>query len=313
MTESMLAAVTSLDGAFEVAEVPRPAAGRGEILIKVAAAGVNPADWGSRQMPDDPSSEPGAILGWDVAGTVTDVGMGVTRFRRGDQVFGMPHFPHPAQAYAQYATARSREMARIPDGVSMLQAGAVPLAGLTAWQALVDTANVGAGSRVLIHAASGGVGHLAVQVAKARGAEVWGTASAAKHEQLRELGADHLINYRSEKFEDVATEIDVVLALGGDQDIGDRSAAVMRRGGRYIAVGAGPMDPDMALAAGVEADFMLVEPDYASLESIGALMASGEVRVVIAEQRPLDRVAELHEIGQSGGPLGKLVIDVGAS
>lgn len=307
----MSVARTTADGGFELAAAERPAAGPTEVLIEVSAAGVNPADWKSREMPGDPAAVPGAILGWDVAGTVVELGVGVTRFELGDRVFGMPRFPGAAHTYAEFATARSREVARVPDDVSIVEAGAVPLAGLTAWQALVDTAGVLGGDRVLIHAASGGVGHLAVQIAKARGAEVWGTASPRNHDKLRELGADHLIDYRTERFEEVATDMDVVLGLGGGPDIPGRSVAALKPGGHYIAVGAPPLDPQAATDAGVQASFLLVEPDYAGLEAIAELMASGELRVVIAAERPLAEMADLHEIGKAGSPLGKLVARVG--
>lgn len=222
----------------------------------------------------------------------------------------MPQFPLPASTYAQFAVARTREIARIPDGVSMIDAGAIPLAGLTAWQTVVDTLHVGAGDRVLNHAASGGVGHLAVQIAKARGAEVWATASEHNHDKLRDLGADHLIDYRTERFEDVAANLDVVLDLVGDGDTAARSVACLRRGGRLAAIPPMLPTPDVLSNAGVTAVFVLVEPDYASLESLAEMLADGILQVVIGEQRPLVDMAELHEIGQRGGPFGELVATV---
>lgn len=302
--QTMRAAVTTPDG-FELRDVDRPVVGSNEVLIEVAAAGINPADWKRRAMPD--VSDHGEIIGWDVAGTVVETGPGVTRFEVGHRVFGMPRFPELTGSLAQFVVARSRTVARVPDGVSSVDAGAIPLAGLTAWQALVDTMGLEFGERVLIHAASGGVGHLAVQIAKARGAEVWATASAANHDVVRELGADHLIDYRSQRFEDVATAMDGVLDLVGDGDTATRSLAVLAPGGRLVAISPQLPDPDDLAAAGVTAKFVLVEPDHAGLESLAALMASGALRVLIAEQRPLDAVGELFEIGQRGGPPGKLV------
>ncbi len=307
----MQAAVTTADGGFEMATVDRPEPGPTEVLIRVEAAGVNPADWKSREAsPMSPGAPAGSILGWDVAGVVASLGIGVNRFEVGDRVFGMPRFPGPASAYAEYATARSRELAKIPDELSTLEAGALPLAGLTAWQAIVDTLNVSTGDRVLIHAAAGGVGHLAVQVAKARGAEVWGTASARNHDRLRELGVDHLIDYRSQRFEDAVSDMDAVLDLVGDGETAARSVEVMRRGGRLAAIS--PMLPgaDVLDGAGVTARFVLVEPDYAGLEALADLAARGQLRVVIGEQRPLAEMAALHETGRSGGPMGKLVATI---
>ncbi len=179
---------------LELVEVPRPAPGPTEVLVRVAAAGVNPVDWKVRARGGF-LGEPPFTVGWDVAGEVEEVGFGVTRFAPGDRVFGMPRFPREAAAYSEYVTSPSRQLARIPENVSDIEAAALPLAGLTAWQALVETADVQPGQRVLILAAAGGVGHLAVQIAKARGAYVLGTARAAKHAFLRELGVDEAIDY----------------------------------------------------------------------------------------------------------------------
>lgn len=236
----MNAIVTTKDGDLEFTKVPQPAPLASEVLIKATAIGVNPVDWKTRAAKSpararfDPSQP--MILGWDIAGTVVAAGPGVTRFAVGDRVFGMPRFPHPAEAYAEYVTAGSRQIARIPDDVSDIDAGAVPLAGLTAWQALVDTLQVSDGHRILIHAASGGVGHLAVQIAKAHGAEVWATASATKHDLVRELGADHVIDHHNERFEEIATDMDSVLDLYAMDDNPARSVASLRRGGRMVVI-----------------------------------------------------------------------------
>ena len=313
---TMTAMTTDAAGMLRAETVERPQPGPTEVLVRVTAAGVNPVDWKTRVgegvhgfFPEGPPM----ILGWDIAGEVVEIGGGVTRFAVGDRVFGMPRFPHPANAYAQYVVAGAREVARIPESVTDLVAGASPLAALTAWQAIVDSLHVGPGDRVLIHAASGGVGHLAVQIAKARGAEVWGTASAAKHEALRELALDHPIDYRTERFEDVATEMDAVLDLVGDGDYAVRSVAALKRGGRLVVIPSGSQVPDQAILdeAGVTASWMLVEPDYAALETLAAMMADGTLTVVIGETRPLEQMAELHAIGEAGGPLGKLVATVG--
>lgn len=292
--------------------VDRPVPGPTEVLVEVAAAGVNPIDWKTRRgggvgqffAPDRPM-----ILGWDVAGRVVELGPGVTRFSVGDRVFGMPAFPHPAGAYAEYVVARSRHLAPAPAACSDVEAGGLPLAALTAWQALVDTLAVGAGDRVLIHAASGGVGHLALQIAKARGAEVWGTASAGSHDTLVALGLDHPIDYRAERFEDVATGMDAVLDLVGTGDNPTRSVRSLRPGGRLVVVpsAGGLPAQDVLDEAGVTATGILVEPDHAGLEQIARLVDDGALRVVIGETLPLAAIDELHTIGEAGGPLGKLV------
>src|SRR5262245_11021852 len=197
-------------------EVERPEPGPTEVLVRVAAAGVNPVDWKTRTGSGF-LREPPFTLGWDVAGVVEAVGLGVTWLAPGDRVFGMPRFPREAACYAEYVVSPSRQLARIPDGLGDVEAGAVPLAGLTALQALGDTARVGEDSRVLVLGAAGGVGHFAVQIAKARGAWVAGTASGGKHVFLAELGADEAIDYTSEAVTDRVQDLDVVLdAVGGE-------------------------------------------------------------------------------------------------
>src|ERR671931_462550 len=194
---------------MRLVEVDRPQPLPTEVLVRVHAAGVNPVDWKTRAGQGMLRALP-FVVGWDVAGVVEAVGRGVTRFAPGDEVLGMPWFPRQAGAYAEYVTAPSRQFARKPDAMSFEQAGGLPLAGLTAWQALVETAGIGRGDRVLVHAAAGGVGHLAVQIAKARGAHVIGTARAAKHAFLRGLGADELIDYTATDFAAVLSDVDVV-------------------------------------------------------------------------------------------------------
>ena len=312
---TMTAITTNPDGTLSPSAVERPTPGPTEVLIKVAAAGVNPVDWKTRHGQGvnaffDPNAP--MVLGWDVAGRVVEVGAGVTRLGVGNRVFGMPRFPRPASAYAEYVVAGSREVARIPDSVTDIEAGALPLAALTAWQAIVDSLRVGEGDRVLIHAASGGVGHLAVQIAKTRGAEVWGTASAAKHEELRAFGVDHPIDYRAERFEEVATDMDAVLDLVGSDDYPIRSVRSLKRGGQLLVIPSpGQVPPqDVLDQAGVTASWMLVEPDYAALEQIARLLETGSLRVVVGDTRPLAQMAELHAIGEAGGPVGKLVATV---
>lgn len=309
---TMKAIVTNDDESLSFLEVPRPTPLASEVLIEVAAIGVNPVDWKTRasasRARDRFDPERPMILGWDVAGTVVAAGPGVTRFSVGDRVFGMPRFPHPAEAYAEFVVARSREVALTPDNITDVEAAAVPLAGLTAWQALVDTLAISDGDRVLIHAASGGVGHLAVQIAKSKGAQVWATASAAKHDRLRELGADHTIDHRNERFEDIATEMDAVLDLYAANGNPTRSVAALRRGGRLVVIAPVEMPPaDVLEAAGVSATWILVEPDYASLEKLADMMSKGSLQVVVADTRPLAQMDELHQIGQQGVSFGKLV------
>jgi NADPH:quinone reductase-like Zn-dependent oxidoreductase len=293
---------------LEVVDLDTPEPIATEVLVRVEAAGVNPVDWKTRQRGpggvvhlDEP-----VVLGWDAAGVVEKTGPGVTRFQAGDRVFGLLWFPRLGRAYAEYVTAPSRQFARIPDQLDSVHAGGLPLAGLTAWQSLVDTAGVSRGDRVLIHAAAGGVGHLAVQVAKARGAHIVATARVAKHDFLRGLGVDHPIDYTDVAFEAEAGEVDVVLDLIGTEDYGMRSLQTMREGGLLIQVPSGA--PESVRQAGADqgkrVTGILVEPDGHGLEGLVALRPQVEV----AETFPLDQAARAHEVGEEGRVQGKLVL-----
>jgi NADPH:quinone reductase-like Zn-dependent oxidoreductase len=302
--------------ALQVEEVERPDPIPTEVLVRVHAAGVNPVDWKTRQGKGMAGvlGDPPYRIGWDVAGVVEEVGMGVTRFRPGDEVFGMPWFPREAGAYADYVTCPARQLALRPEGLDFEAAAALPLASLTAWQALVDTAGLQAGQRVLVHAAAGGVGHLAVQIAKALGAEVYGTASAAKHDFLRSLGVDRPIDYKAEAFEEVATGMDVVLDLIGTWDYGIRSLQSLADGGTLLEIPSGA-DPDVLETAdqqGKRATGMLVEPDGAGLERIAQLCRDGKLTVQLEEPLPLEEAARAHELGEQGRTQGKRVLVTGA-
>ena len=297
---------------LELREVERPAPVPTEVLVRVHAAGVNPVDWKTRAAGAFLASlaSPPYTLGWDVSGVVEEVGGGVSRFQPGDEVYGMPRFPWQAGAYADYVTAPSRHFAPKPAGLSHEEAAALPLAGLTAWQALVDTADVQEGQRVLVHAAAGGVGHLAVQVAKARGAYVLGTARAAKHDFLRSIGVDEPIDYTTTDFTTEAKDVDVVVDLIGGE-YGGRSLRVLRPGGLLVAItGAGPATLLMAEKAEVRAKQLLVEPDHAGLEGLAALVEAGRLRPRVSEVLPLEEAARAHELGESGRTTGKIVLSV---
>ncbi|MEU2080037.1 MULTISPECIES: NADP-dependent oxidoreductase [unclassified Streptomyces] len=288
-------------------EVERPEPGLGEVLVRVHAAGVNPVDWKTRV--SGGLIEWGAVpaVGWDVSGTVEAVGPGVGILRPGDEVFGMPLFPRQAGAYAEYVVAPARHLAPKPASLTHVEAAALPLAALTAWQALVDAADVRPGERVLVHAAAGGVGHLAVQIAKARGAYVIGTASAGKHDLVRELGADEVVDYRETPFEDVVSEVDVVLdGIGGET--AERSLKVLRDGGRLITL-PGPDDVPAA-RDGVRASWVLVEPDHLGLREIAALVERGLLRPVVEAVVPLAEAAKAHTLGEQGRTTGKIVLAV---
>jgi NADPH:quinone reductase-like Zn-dependent oxidoreductase len=299
---------------LRVVEVERPQPLPTEILVRVHAAGVNPVDPKSRAGAGVSGvlGEPPFILGWDVSGVVEEVGFGVHTVGVGDEVYGMPWFPRAASAYAEYVTAPSRQFAKKPSNLSHAEAAAIPLAGLTAWQILTAAADLQPGQRVLIHAAAGGVGHLAVQFSKQLGAHVIGTASKAKHDWLLGLGADELIDYHSTAVEDATGDLDLVVDLIGSETTLDQSIKVLRPGGLLVAVPSGTSPELLAKAkeAGVRVKPFLVEPDGHALGEIAALIEAGAVRVEVEQVFPLAAAAEAHRRMESGRTQGKLVLDV---
>ena len=318
MSSSMSAVVQHQFGGPQVLrleQVPRPEPLPTEVLVRVHAAGVNPVDWKTRAGSGMAGmlGEPPFVLGWDVSGVVEQVGYGVTTLAPGDAVYGMPWFPRAAGGYAEYVTAPSRQFARKPSTVGHEQAAAVPLAALTAWQVLVDTARVEPGQRVLIHAAAGGVGHFAVQLAKHLGAWVIGTASARHHDWLTGLGADELIDYTSVRFEDTVRDVDVVMDLVGDGSdrTGTRSIGVLRPGGLLVEVpGLAPELAAAAQASGVRCSPFLVEPDGPALTRIAGLIDDGTMSVEVQEVLPLAQAAAAHEHGETGRTRGKIVLHI---
>jgi NADPH:quinone reductase-like Zn-dependent oxidoreductase len=293
---------------LKLTEVPRPEPGPTEVLVRVAAAGVNPLDWKTRTRGAF-LDRPPFTVGADVAGVVAALGSGVTRFAVGDRVFGMPRFPGEAAAYAQYVTSPSRQLARTPARLSDVEAAALPMAALTAWQALVETADLQAGQRVLITGAAGGIGHLAVQIAKTRGAYVIGAARAAKHPLLARVGADETIDYTQHELGDVARDADVVLDLAGGQ-APLCALPTLRDGGLLITVTSGGDATSEAAGDRVRVTYILVEPDRASLEAIAELVDSGRLHVHVAQTFPLAQAARAHELGETGQTQGKLVLTI---
>ncbi|NGO71329.1 NADP-dependent oxidoreductase [Streptomyces boncukensis] len=290
-------------------ELERPKPGIGQVLLRVRAAGVNPTDWKNRSRRTTVTTPLPLVLGWDVSGVVEETGFGVALHAVGDEVFGMLPYPNGVGAFAEYVLAPARALVPKPDGIDHVQAGALPLAALTAWQALVDTAGLRTGQRALIHAAAGGVGHLAVQIAKARGAYVIGTASAPKHEFVRGLGADEVIDYRSVDFAEAVRDVDVAFDTVGE-DIGARSLPTLREGGILVTILAqtAPALQPEADRLGVRAVPMIVEHDQQGMREIAALAEAGTLRAEIAGTFPLADVAKAHEAGETGRTTGKLVL-----
>ncbi|MFD7391978.1 NADP-dependent oxidoreductase [Streptomyces sp. NPDC059852] len=288
----------------------RPAPGPNQVLVRVRAAGVNPTDWKHRATGGF-LGDPPFVLGWDVSGVVEATGVGVAAFQPGDEVFGMLPYPYGHGSHAEYVIAPVRALTHKPDSIDHTQAGALPLVSLTAWQALVEHADLRPGQRVLIHAAAGGVGHAAVQIAKARGAYVIGTASAGKHDFLREIGADETIDYRETDFAEAVKDVDVVLdTLGGETAL--RSLRVLRPGGVVVSIIPVGSDefPEEAARLGVRAVRMLVDADRADLRSLVDLIEQGKLRAAIERTFPLSDAAEAHALGEQGRVTGKLILTV---
>ena len=290
-------------------DAPRPEPQAGEVLIRVHAAGVNPIDWKVREgyMKDFWPHKFPLILGWDVSGTVEEVGPGVSRFKIGDEVYSVPDSTRNG-AYADYIVVRESELALKPNSLHHIRAAALPLAAVTAWQALFDAGQLVSGQRMLIHGGSGGVGHVAVQLAKWKGAHVLATASTKNQQLLRELGVDEPIDYTKQKFEDVARDVDLVLDLiGGETQ--ERSWSVLKKGGVLLSL-VQPPSVEKAKALGVRAAFVAGHPSGAQLAEIAKLIDSGELKPVIDRILPLSEVRRAHELSKSGHTHGKIVLRI---
>jgi NADPH:quinone reductase-like Zn-dependent oxidoreductase len=290
-------------------DAPRPEPQAGEVLVRVHAAGVNPIDWKVREghVKDFWSHKFPLILGWDLSGVVEELGRGVSRFKIGDEVYSVPD-PNRDGAYAEYIVVRESELALKPKLLHHIPAATVPLAALTVWQSLFDTAQLQPGQRVLIHAGSGGVGHLAVQLAKWKGAYVFATASTKNKDLLRKLSVDEPIDYTQQRFEDVARNIDVVLdTIGGETQ--ERSWSVLKKGGNLVSL-VQPPSEEKAKELGVRAVFVGVQANGEQLAEIAKIIDSGKLAPVIDRILPLSEAGRAHELSQSGHVRGKIVLRV---
>lgn len=290
-----------------LADRPSPSPAAGEVLVRVKAAGINPVDAAVRAGYYPLLGEPPFTLGWDISGTVEALGQGVSSFEVGDDVFGMPRFPGQAAAYAEFAGSPASDLARKPAAVDHIEAGALPLAGLTAWQGLVRHGGLKAGQHMLIHAAAGGVGHLAVQIAKALGAYVTATASPAKLDFVRSLGADEVIDYTKDDFTEKARQIDLVLdPIGGDH--ADRSLAVLRDGGVLVSLlNVNDSTREKAGERDIRVERMSVVPDRDGLVELARLVDAGKLRVHVAKAFPLEQAGQAHAF-LATKPTGKVVL-----
>jgi NADPH:quinone reductase-like Zn-dependent oxidoreductase len=291
-------------------DAPRPAPGPGEVLIRARAASVNPIDWKIRagyMMDYVPMPLP-FIPGYDVSGVVEDVGQGVTNFKKGDEVYARADALHGHGAYAEYAIAKETEAALKPKTIDHVHAATIPVAAVTAWRALFDTADLKAGQKVLIHGASGGVGSFAVQLARWKGAYIFGTASAGNLDFLRQLGADQPIDYEKTKFEDVVHDADAVLdTIGGETQ--KRSWQVLKKGGILVSlVGLG--SEEEAAKHGVRSAAISAQGGSAVLSEIAELVDAGKLKPIVDTVLPLSEARRAHELNESGHSRAKIVLKV---
>lgn len=290
-------------------DAPRPVVKPDEVLIRVHAAGVNPVDWKVREghvksmfkysMP--------LIPGWDVSGVVQSTGLDTSRLKAGDEVYSRPDIARDG-AYAEYIAVRESEVALKPKSQDHVQAAAVPLAALTAWQALFDTAKIQPGQSLLIHGAAGGVGTFAVQLAKLKGARVIGTASKKNHEFLRSLGADETIDYTTTRFEDVVHGVDAVIDTITGETM-ERSWQVLKKDGILVSI-LQPPSPEKAAAHGVRCAHTFVQPSVPQLNEIAKLLDSGKLKVIVEKVFPLWEARAAQDLSQTGHVRGKIVLRV---
>lgn len=314
----MKAIVLNKAGAAEnltIKEINQPVIKSNEVLIETKSIGINPVDFKVR------SAEPGlnmmygeqrpVVLGWDLAGVVAKVGADVTKFKEGDKVFGMVNFPGNGAAYAEYVASPEAHLAKVPENTSFEEAAATTLAALTALQVLET--RVKKGDRVLIHAGSGGVGHYAIQIAKNIGAYVITTSSAKNKDFTLSLGADEHIDYRSQAFEEVLTDIDFVLdGMGGD--ILHKSVKVLKKGGEVLSL---PTPPPVLAEAQIEADkvgakvtSLLVQSNGKDMDTLASLLASGVVKAHVSKTFAFEDMTKAHEQLESGRTVGKVTVNI---
>ena len=293
-------------------EMPTPELNDNEVLIQVKAMSINPVDVKTRQgkgLAGRMKEFKPLILGWDISGVVVKAGNRVSKFKTGDEVFGMVNFPGHGKGYSEYVASPESHLALKPANISHEEAAAATLAALTAWQAWTVQANIKPGTRVLVHAAAGGVGHYAVQLAKHFGAYVIGTASASNRDFMLGLGADEHFDYHSGPFEEAIKDIDLVLdGVGGD--ITERSIKVVRHGGKIINIpsGVSPEVAEKAKAAGVEATWFLVNSNGSDMEQLAILLTNKKLISHVSATFAFKEMEKAHLSVETGRTIGKVVV-----
>lgn len=297
---------------LSVEDIPIPAINDDEILVKNKFASINPIEVKTRngnRFSKTLLQHEFPILGWDAAGIVEETGKNITEFKKGDKVFGIIGFPKFGKTYAEYFKAKEKDLVLIPDNVSYEEASASTIAAITAYQTLRDFGKLGPTTKVLIHAASGGVGHFAVQFAKYWGAEIWATASKEKEKFVRQLGADHFIDYKNQQFEKEAQHMDVVLDLLGGDYI-DRSLESLKKGGILISIptATNAEVEEKAERAGCIGVRFSLEANQADMKAIAHLLGTEKIKPHISKKFELDQIREAHSELEKGHTKGKIVV-----
>ena len=287
-------------------DAPRPTPQQGEVLVKVYAAGVNPVDWKMREGYRNLDNLP-LIPGWDFSGVIESIGMNVTGWKEGDEVYARPDISRDG-AYAEFIVVRASEIALKPKSIDHVQAAAIPLAALTAWQSLFEKGGLKSGQKVLIHAAAGGVGHFAVQLAKWKGAYVIGTASERNHDFLRELGVDEAIDYSETRFENVVHDADLVFdTIGGETT--ERSWQVLKKSGILVSIINRSVEQE-AKDHGLRGGYVFVQPNAEQLKEIAGLVESGKLKPSVTTVLPLEEAPKAQKMSQALHTRGKIVLKV---
>ncbi|GAB3536417.1 NADP-dependent oxidoreductase [Pontibacter brevis] len=297
---------------FQIKEIEKSVPQKNEVLVKVKAISINPVDTKTRDgkaFYNQLKESDDVIVGWDISGVVEAVGEEVEYFKAGDEVFGMVNFPGNGKAYAEYVAAPEAHLAHKPANISHEEAAAATLAALTAWQVLVNEADVQPGQRVLIHAAAGGVGHFAVQIAKFFKAYVIGTASAGNHDFLKSIGVDEAIDYKTENVEDVVKDVDIVLDSLGEENT-RRSLKTMKDGGRIISILGGAKEgvQEEASKRNIEAKSYLVHSSGEDMAKLADLLEQGHLKAHVAYTFAFEDMAKAHEQVETRKTNGKVVV-----
>lgn len=288
-------------------DAPDPQIASDEVLAKVYATGVNPIDWKIRKGYRKGHVPLPLILGWDFSGVVEAVGANVTNFKKGDAVFGRPD-PSRNGTYAEYVAVKADQIALKPQKSDHIHTAAVPLAGLTAWQGVIELGALQSGQKILITGAAGGVGTYAVQFAKWKGAHVVGTASKENEAYLKDLGTDEVIDYHKQGYEQELKDLDVIFdTIGGEGQ--NKLIPALKKGGILVST-VGITDQDKLKEAGIQGKSFMAQSKPEDLKQLARLIDDGQLKIIVSKVLPLDQAAEAHRLSEQGHTKGKIVLEV---